>query len=182
MPKKHYRPKKKSRVIIKNGDPILPPIILGGVDYGSVSYLIRIDSAGAGIDGRWHTILKWTYPITFVDGKTLVPGGGNYGTHWPVFSLSLQRSPTDESMPRGEDTPISISMGVEPKRTLTEPDWSTVQTWGPTSVDLLPTTYTDGVIPNPDLHYRLIMQMGPFRIGSGGVAEVDWNVCTVSLH
>jgi len=176
MPKKHYR------VVIKNGDPVLPPIVLGGIDYGSVSYQIRIDSAGAGVDGRWHTILKWNFPSVFVDGSLAVPGGGDYGTRWPVFLLSLQRSPTDNNMPYGEDKPFSVSTGLQPRRTLVDPDWSTVQTWGPTSADLLPTTFTDGIIPNSIFYYRLIMQMGPFFVGPGGVAEVDWNVCSVSIH
>jgi len=176
MPKKHHR------VIIKNGDPVLPPIVLGGIDYGSVSYQMRVDSAGAGADGRWHTILKWNFPKVFVDGVTPVPGGGNYGTHWPVFLLSLQRSGTSNDMPYGEDNPFHVSVGLDQRRTIGLPDWSTISTWGPTSADLLPTTYTDGIIPNPVFNYRLIMQMGPFYIGGGGVAEVDWNVCTVLLQ
>jgi hypothetical protein len=172
----------KLKVKIKNGDPLLPPIILGGVDYGSSSYQMRVDSAGAGIDGRWHTILKWSFPKKLIDGITRVPGGGNYGTHWPVFLLSLQRSFSADNMPYGEDNPFNISLSLTSRVTLGLPDWSTISTWPVTSVDRLPTTYTDGIQPTPTFNYRLIMQMGPFFIGSGAVAEIDWNVCTVSIH
>ncbi len=173
---------KKQKVKITNGDPLLPPLVIGGIDYGSTAYQIRVDSAGAGIDGRWHTILKWNFPAKFVDGMTMVPGGGDYGIHWPVFSLALQRSATDDNMPYGIDNPFAVSTGLKPRSTLAGPEWSTLFTLGPTSADLLPITFTDNAQPLPVYHYRLIMQMGPFLIGPGGVVEVDWNVCTVSIH
>ncbi len=173
---------KKQKVKIKNGDPLLPPLVIDGIDYGSSSYSFRVESAGAGIDGRWHTILKWNFPAKFVDGITQVPGGGNYGTHWPVFLLSVQRSATDDNMPYGEDHPFHVSVGLESRVTLGLPDWSTIATWPFTSIDRLPITYDDGIIPNPIFYYRLIVQMGPFLIGPGGVAEVDWNVSSVSIH
>jgi len=171
---------RKQKIKIRNGDPLLPPLVIGDIDYGSSAYAIRIDSAGVGIDGHWHTILKWNFPAKMVDGVTIVPGGGDYGTHWPVFSFTLQRSATDENMPYGVDTPFQISTSLEPRATLDTPFWSNLMTWGPTSMDLLPTTFTDGYRPNPDFHYRAIMQIGTFFMGPGGVAEVDWNVCTIS--
>jgi len=173
---------KKQKVKIKNGDPLLPSLVIGGIDYGSSSYQIRVDSAGAGIDGRWHTILKWNFPAKFVDGVTMVPGGGGYGTHWPVFTLVLQRSATDDNMPYGIDNPFAVSTGLEPRSILSGPEWSARFTLGPASSGLLRITFTANAERRPVYHYRLIMQMGPFLIGPGGVAEVDWNVCTVSLH
>jgi len=153
------------------GDPLLPAIEIppGGTDYGSTAYelaIASIDSAG--------THLTWTFPEKFVDGITVVPGGGTYGTHWPVFGLYLQRSPTSNNMPH--DDPYTPSVSTEPLATQTTPDWVTIMSWLDTSCDLLPTSYTDPSTPDPLFSYRLIMQMGVFLIGPGGVAEIDWNV------
>lgn len=160
------------------GDPLLPPIVIGGIDYGSTEYHLQVDSTGA-----TGTFLSWTFPSKFRDGVTTVPGTGpNHGTvHWPAFSLQLQRSPTDNQMPYGEANPIHISINTQLPATIpVTPDWATFKQWTGLTVDQFPLAWQDTDVPNHIWNYRLVMQMGPFNVGGFGVAEVDWNVVTVT--
>lgn len=165
------------------GDPLIPSMIINSVQYGNVSYELAVgasDSSG--------TTLNWTLPSTFAGG-VVVPGTGPGAgtTHWPLFSLTLQRSAGSLNVPYSNlftppsvntEYPFAIAVNTTASRTVqTFPDWANLHTWVVASVDLLPTTFKDTEAPNPNFNYRLILQMGPFNVaGHDAVAEVDWNV------
>lgn len=168
------------QIYITNGDPLLPTIIIGGVNYGGQEYHLSVSALGNGQGQR----LDWTFPGIFVDGVTLVPGTGpdSGTTHWPVFSLTLQRSPSSTNTPAVSNFPFTVSTNQSTARTtLTSPDWVNIAQWSNTTVDLLPKTYIDPALPNPTWNYRLIMQLGKFTAGGfDAVAELDWNVASIS--
>lgn len=160
------------------GDPLLPPIVIGGTDYGSVAYQLNgqiISSA--------KNRLTWNFPSTFTDGLHNVPGSGPGGgtPNWPCYALLLQRSDTEDNMPHGLGTPITISGGGSnspptPIAVYGDAHWATIKEWGPGVVSAMPVTWDDdNFVAGKAYAYRLVMFMGHFGVGPGGWAEVDWN-------
>lgn len=167
----------------QSGDPLLPHIIIGGVDYGNVSYEM---TAGTYNPSTKKTPLSWTFPSTFVDGLNNVPGGASSTCvggqpRWPAKALFLLRSSSQTAPPYD---PLLIDNDIATEYpTPNIPGWEPIKFWPRGWADALPTsTDDDTALANPinsptgKWYYCLLMPLGPFCVGPGGSARITWNV------
>lgn len=179
-----------------DGDPQLPSMIIYGVEYGLVSYVLS-----ASYNKGSPPVLTISYPSTFYNQATPVPGSGTGagGNRWPIYWMRIQRSTVDTTpgpasiVGYSGTWPFYLTGGPTerhpPVGFPNDPNWITIQEYNPTGaygivtngnpyqwVDELPLTFPDVIEPTGLNDYRIFMALGPLLLsGTWNTVILAWN-------